>query len=383
MANYTVTLDYVGGKGSDVVIKYPGTTTTGTGHTSSNPLDLEIGDTVTFSATGGPGSVTVHSLSIFSDNSNVVLTNGTTAVRTVASGGTTANSVTAHPTLRTDITDTFHFERQAAAGPTAPTNITFGSDPGTTSASVSITATASGGSNGTMKVGKWHYLGCKRIEFYVHSGTAKTIYARTEGTGSNSSNYTEAHTVGYLAPDTSVTVTRNHFDNLTNTDTNDIVVTISNATAGETYRVLRTSPSNLGCGNTGALSGTSGSVTLNNSVSGELPTTGTTFSYIIQAKRPISAGGDNSYDNTSSTFNISRSQYAAPVISSVTNNNASSANVTATVNLSSNGSGGTLQYAQTTTNSVPSSRQSGNTFTHPPRSYVLLGRSSYKHFWSL
>ena len=81
--------------------------------------------------------------------------------------------------------------------------------------------------------------------FTFTRGTAKTIYARTEGTGSNSSNYTEAHTVGYLAPDTSVTVTRNPSGNLTNTDTNDIVVTISNATAGETYRVLRTSPSNL------------------------------------------------------------------------------------------------------------------------------------------
>ena len=43
-----------------------------------SPLDLEIGDTVTFSATGGPGSVTVNGLAIFTDNSNVVLTNGTT-----------------------------------------------------------------------------------------------------------------------------------------------------------------------------------------------------------------------------------------------------------------------------------------------------------------
>ena len=65
----------------------------------------------------------------------------------------------------------------------------------------------------------------------------------------------------------------------------------------------------------------------------------------------------------------------APTISSVTNNNASSANVTTTVNLSANGSGGTLKYAQSTSNSVPSSGwQTGNTFTHP--------RNSTRYYWA-
>ena len=66
----------------------------------------------------------------------------------------------------------------------------------------------------------------------------------------------------------------------------------------------------------------------------------------------------------------------APVISSITNNNAKAANVTATVNLSSNGSGGTgLKYAQTTSNSVPSSGwQTGNTFSHP--------RNTTRYYWA-
>ena len=59
--------------------------------------------------------------------------------------------------------------------------------------------------------------------------------------------------------------------------------------------------------------------------------------------------------NITGTVSSGGSSGSAPVISSVTNNNASAANVTATVNLSSNGSGGTLQYAQTSSNSAPSS----------------------------
>ena len=65
----------------------------------------------------------------------------------------------------------------------------------------------------------------------------------------------------------------------------------------------------------------------------------------------------------------------APVISSISNNNAKAANVTATVNLSSNGSGGTLRYAQSTSNSVPSSGwQASASFTHP--------RNATRYYWA-
>lgn len=57
----------------------------------------------------------------------------------------------------------------------------------------------------------------------------------------------------------------------------------------------------------------------------------------------------------------------APVISSVTNNDADSRSVIATVNLTSSGSGGSaLEYAQTTGTGVPATGwQTGNTFEHP------------------
>jgi len=65
----------------------------------------------------------------------------------------------------------------------------------------------------------------------------------------------------------------------------------------------------------------------------------------------------------------------APVISSVTNNDADSINVTATVNLSSSGSGGTLQYAQSTTTSIPGGGwQTSASFTHP--------RGTTRYYWA-
>lgn len=56
----------------------------------------------------------------------------------------------------------------------------------------------------------------------------------------------------------------------------------------------------------------------------------------------------------------------APVISNVTPNNPTSPNVTATVNNSSNGSGGTLEYARGTSSVTPPSSgwQTSNQFTH-------------------
>ena len=72
---------------------------------------------------------------------------------------------------------------------------------------------------------------------------------------------------------------------------------------------------------------------------------------------------------------IASASITAPTISSVTNNNASAANVTATVNLSSNGSGGTLKYAQTTSNSVPASGwQTSASFSHP--------RGTTRYYWA-
>ena len=120
MANYTVYAQYSGGKGNSMEWKYPNNAAgnnTGTGHTSSNPLDLNIGDTVTFSADGGPGGVTVSGLNIFTNNSNFNIAfsgNGlgypVSVTRTVATGSLVTDSISGANS--NTATDSFHFQRQ-------------------------------------------------------------------------------------------------------------------------------------------------------------------------------------------------------------------------------------------------------------------------------
>lgn len=65
----------------------------------------------------------------------------------------------------------------------------------------------------------------------------------------------------------------------------------------------------------------------------------------------------------------------APVISSVSSSNASASSVNAEIKLSSAGSGGTLQFAQTTTNAVPATGwQSGSSFSHK--------RGTTRYYWA-
>ena len=118
-------------------------------------------------------------------------------------------------------------------------------------------------------------------------------------------------------------------------------------------------------------------------------TSNTSFTMSAFAGSPVTrtvASGSTSLDiiaATSSDFEtdahyikrIAATSITAPTISSVTNNNASAASVTATVNLSSNGSGGTLKYAQTTANSVPATGwQTSASFSHP--------RGTTRYYWA-
>ena len=97
------------------------------------------------------------------------------------------------------------------------------------------------------------------------------------------------------------------------------------------------------------------------------------------------SSGSNSNTNSitlnvggvSDTFSVTTSAQTivAPAINYVQHNNAAAANVTAAINLSSSGSGGTLQYAQSTSNSVPSSGwQSSTSFAHP--------RGTTRYYWA-
>ena len=81
--------------------------------------------------------------------------------------------------------------------------------------------------------------------------------------------------------------------------------------------------------------------------------------------------GTTSYD----PLRIRTELITPPVISSVTKNDADSVNVTATVNLSSSGSGGSLKYAQSTSTSIPAGGwQTSASFSHP--------RGTTRYYWA-
>ena len=115
MAAYTVYLAFGAGKGNFVSFRYPTTTSTsGTGHSSGSPLDLDVGDTVTFNVPSGQfGGGTVSGLAIFTDNSNFTFSGtvtGNITTRTVATGTTLADTITATNSFGNS--DNFYFERQ-------------------------------------------------------------------------------------------------------------------------------------------------------------------------------------------------------------------------------------------------------------------------------
>lgn len=320
MANYNVFIEQEGGpKTSPVcIVEYPENTTTGTGHTSGSPLDLEIGDTLTFALADtsiGPGGVTISGFSVFTDNSNIIIspTSGT-LTKTVASGGTTANTLTfTKSSNNTTATDNFYVERQAAATLSAPTGLTTGTDPGTYTQTVTTAQTATGGTGGTMQVSEngttWVTNGSS---FTFTRGIGKPIYARTVGTGSNagstSSTSTFTVTYGYKTADLTVSVSRSPSGDLAHDYTGDVTVTISGGTANNRYRVLRTTGGNSGKGNTGILTGTSGTVVLHNADANDLPSAGNTVNYTIQGRVDTSKGGNDTYASTNASFSITRDQ---------------------------------------------------------------------------
>lgn len=110
---------------------------------------------------------------------------------------------------------------------------------------------------------------------------------------------------GYIAPDISVSAS-NITSNTING--NNQTINISDKNALDSVRILRTSPSNLGCGNTGT-GATTGSVLLSGEGT-ELPSVGSVFSYQLQAERPAANGGDDVFVNvtsgTNNTFSIGR-----------------------------------------------------------------------------
>jgi len=200
---------------------------------------------------------------------------------------------------------------------------------------------------------------------FAHPRGATRYYWASRNTNVSLYSASVADAVGYLSPDTTVTLTNN---SPVAPGAASHQVTISDGDSNTTYHVRSGSYSGTILA-TGIPSTTSVAITVN-----DVPAQGGTNTYYITATRSTASGGDNTTHFNVTTYTITRNQ--DPVIGSVTDDNAAAANVTATVNMSVNGvGGGTLQYAQTTTNALPATGwQAGNTFTHP--------RGATRYYWA-
>ena len=137
MANYNVTLSVGAGKGAYANFS----ATNGDGLAYNDPLDVNIGDTVTFiRGSGSGGTAKFRDLTIFTSNADIdIASGGSNVVRTVASGSALLDSITGKNGGETQ-SDTFFFERQAATVDSTPNSFDFTNQTGVTRSSTRTSA---------------------------------------------------------------------------------------------------------------------------------------------------------------------------------------------------------------------------------------------------
>ena len=343
MANYNVTLTVGAGKGAFATFS----ATNGDGLAYNDPLDVNIGDTVTFiCGSGSSGTAKFRDLTIFTSNADIdILAGGSSVVRTVASGSALLDSITGKNGGET-ATDYFFFERQAGTSTTAPTasSVTFNNPASAnTTATVNLSATGSGGTlQYACEVDDSTPDNWQSGSTFTISRGSGTVYARARRSSTTNSNTVNASRPGFLTGDTAVSASSSTIAN----GATSASTTLSNATAGETYAVrVNNGSTNLATrtGN-GAISFTS-----------SLPSSGNSTTYEIFVRRPTSTGGDGStYTATNDTFTVSMSAPAqdttpnAFTLQNVTNAGLSTVyqsvakqvtGITGTVNVSVSGDG--------------------------------------------
>lgn len=211
MANFTLQLTVGVAKGAAASWFYAQNSV---GHSYANPVDVQIGDTVTFTrAANSNGTAKVRLLNIFTNNADIDLTSSSpTVVRTVASGGTTVDYISG-TNQGGNRTDSFFLERQAATTDTTPNAFTFNS---VTSAGLSsvyqsvakqvtgitgtVNVSVSGSGSPQVKIGSGSWTsGSTTItnNYYIN--------VRLTSSASNSTAHTATVTVGTYSTTFSVT----------------------------------------------------------------------------------------------------------------------------------------------------------------------------------
>jgi len=205
MANFNVTLLVGIGKGSAASTW---STVGNVGHTSGDPIDVNIGDTVTFIRdSNSVGVANVKLLNIFTSNTDIALTTSVTSTaRTVASGGTTLDTITGY-NQNLGRADNLYLERQAASADTTPNSFDFTNQTGVTRSSVRTSANTvtiagmdSGASTSVSMSGGTY---SKNSGGYTSASTTAvngtTFKLRHTSSGSYSTGTTSTLTVGGVA----------------------------------------------------------------------------------------------------------------------------------------------------------------------------------------
>ena len=216
-------------------------------------------------------------------------------------------------------------------------------------------------------------------DFYYFASRQNTV-----GSGNTLASTGVLEEVDFLLPDRDINFTLSPGSSISAAYAGNVTVNVTNGSPDNRYRALRTTGGNLGCGNTGLIAGTTGSIIIGDAAN-ELPVAGSSFSYTLQARLGTSSGGDDvtwyTVTSSPSTFTISRGASAAPIISDVTNDNDTSASVQVTVTLSNIGTGGDgLFYGRASADNSDNvtSWQTGNTFQQNRGTdfYYFASRSS-------
>lgn len=204
----------------------------------------------------------------------------------------------------------------------------------------------------------------------VTRGTSYYFWARRSSSAVDRND--SAITVPYLQPDLDVSISPAS-QTLASTDTS-ASVTVSGVARSTENTVVRTNNGSTNLSNIG----TGNNVTL--TWSSSLPSAGgPAVTYEIFTRRPTTSGGDGStWYQTNDTFTVSK---AVGIVAPVVNNTQSfatteAASISHVPDLSTTGSGGTLEYAISTSTATPSTWSSSVTVTRGNAYYFWARRSS-------
>ena len=303
MANFTLQLSVGVTKGAGASWFY---VQNSVGHSYGNPVDVEIGDTVTFTrGTSSNGTGYVKLLSIFTNNADITLTaSAPTVVRTIATGGTTLDSVRGEGTVASHGTDDFFLERQAAQTIVAPA-INYVQHNNAAAANVTAAINlSSSGSGGTLQYAQSTSnsvpsSGWQSSTSFAHPrGTTRYYWASRSQNSSGTYGSSASLAVGYLTADVSTTPN----DITIASSASNATVSLTTVTSGETYAVRAVN----GSSNFATAVASSAGVNVGPFTS-NIPSAGSVATYEIFALRPTSSGGDgSSYLDTNDQFTVTK-----------------------------------------------------------------------------